>query len=56
MFIIVFGAERRIHMAYIGVGIVLLVLGINNFIIYFKKHKKQCKEESASAKLKFKGE
>lgn len=53
LFIIVFAAYHLDHIEYIGVGVVLLMLNINNFVKYYKK---QRKEESASAKLKFKGE
>lgn len=58
LFIIIFAACSCYanKVAYIGIGIICLISSINNFIVYFKKDKKQRKEESASAKLKLKGE
>ena len=58
LFIIVFASCSRYvnQTAYIGIGIICLISSINNFIVYFKKDKKQRKGESASAKLKLKGE
>lgn len=56
LFIIIWSLLRSDSVAYSGLGSLLLVLSINNFVKYFKEYRKQRKEESASAKLKFKGE
>ena len=57
LFLIILSLCCSQHRAHISVGIVLLILNVINFVEYFKRiNKKQRKEESASAKLKFKGE